>query len=143
MVLRACFAAFCLAFAIAAPAQAGGDAKKAKGDESSANRSVEILNLVAPVVKDGRLINYLYLNIRVELAPSADVWANRAKSHILRDAMVRAVHRTSLGTPDRSFVLDTAAAQRVLTAASQEVLGAASVRSVAVFNYSAQRTSAP
>jgi hypothetical protein len=46
-----------------------------------------------PIVANGRLINYVFVSIKLVLAAGVDGAAVRAKEPYFRDALVRAAHR--------------------------------------------------
>ena len=73
-----------LAYASGPPAQ-----EKEKGGEAEAadtSRSMDAPYLAVPVVRDGVLVNYLFVSIRIEIAPGVDLWRTRERAHFLRDA---------------------------------------------------------
>lgn len=113
-------------------------AKSEKAGKESAEvdtRIIEQSNVVAPITRNGRLVNYLFITVRVELAQSGDVWKLKEKSHFLRDSLVRATHKTSLAVSGDEKSLDLPQAEKVLLAAAQEALGAQSVRAVSVVRF--------
>lgn len=144
MLLRAALTAIVLSLAPTAPAlAAGGSAKAEKAGEDAANaRALDVNNLVVPVVRDGKLVNYIFLNIRIDLG-EGDMWSHRAKSHFVRDAMVRAVHKTSIVHPVRDDQANTTLATQVLMAAAKQVLGAPAVKTLAIVSVSSLRKVAP
>ena len=136
-MIRTLILSFMLTTVAAAPlAQAQPAAKEEK---AGAEQSIDVQNLVTPVVRDGRLVNYLFINCRIQMAPGGDVWRAREKGHFLRDALIRAVHRRSLASPDRVDQLDQAAAQALITSVARQVLGAQSVASVQIVGVSSLR----
>lgn len=136
-MIRTLILSFMLTTVAAAPlAQAQPAAKEEK---AGAGQSIDVQNLVTPVVRDGRLVNYLFINCRIQMAPGVDVWRAREKGHFLRDALIRAVHRRSLASPDRVDQLDQAAAQALITSVARQVLGAQSVASVQIVGVSSLR----
>jgi hypothetical protein len=132
--------ALVLAAAPVAPALAAGGGEK-KAEDPGSQRVMEIRNLVAPVVRDGRLVNYLFLDIKIDLG-DGDIWKLRDKSHFVRDAMIRAVHKTSIASAARDDKADMARAVQVLDGATKQVLGAAAVKGVTVTSVSALKVSA-
>ena len=95
----------------------------ASDDEKEANRAVEMNAIVFPVIIDDRLVNYLFINSRLIVADGKNTWKFRAKAHVIRDALLRAVHRTSVhleGYPGR---LDQALAEEVCVKAANEIMG--------------------
>lgn len=95
----------------------------AADDEKEANRAVEMNAIVFPVMVDGKLVNYLFINSRLIVADGKSTWKYREQAHIIRDALLRAVHRRSVhldGYPGR---LDQALAEEVCVKAANEVMG--------------------
>lgn len=135
-MLRALALALFLAAASPAPAFAAGAEKK---DEGESARAVDVLNLVVPVVRQGRLVNYVFVNARIQLAPGTDIWRARDQGHFLRDALLKAVHRESIADSTRDDAVNPAAAQTLIAATARQVLGANAVRSVEILSVSSLR----
>jgi hypothetical protein len=115
---------------VAAPAaHAAGKAESAKAD---AERYIEADNVITPVLRNGRLANYLFVSVRVDLPDQGDIWRLRSRSHFLRDALLRATHRASLVDAADDRKLNQAAALAAFRAAAVEVLGANGVKSVSI-----------
>ena len=114
-----------------------GGAEKAGEAESA--RAIDVMNLVVPVVRDRRLVNYLFVNARIQIAPGADLWGAREKGHFLRDALLKAVHRQSVADATRDDALNTPAAQTLVATVARQVLGVSSVRSVEIMSVSSLR----
>lgn len=53
-----------------------------------------------PVTQQGRLVNYIFVTLRLSVRPGADMVAIRAKEPFFRDALVRAAARDSLAQAD-------------------------------------------
>jgi hypothetical protein len=107
--------------ALAAP-PAGG--KEAASDDKEVNRSVELSGLVFPVFdEDGRLLNYLFVNSRMLVGPGLDTWRYRERAHFIRDAVIRAAHRTSFAVDGEPGKLDEEKAQAESLKAANEALG--------------------
>jgi hypothetical protein len=92
-----------------------------------------------PVVQDGRLVNYIYVNLRLTLSPKADADALRDKEPMFRDALVRAAHRTRLAPPKDNNSLDEAKLRTVLLAESVRVAGPGMVTGVQVLRAEPRR----
>ena len=136
-MVRALALCLLLAFAAPAPAAFANEAKSSEEGESA--RAMDVLNLVTPVVRNGRLVNYLFINARIQLSPSVDLWRTREKGHFLRDALLKAVHRRSVAAADRDDQIDPAATQALITAVARQTLGANAVRSVEILSVSSLR----
>lgn len=117
---------------------------KAKGDSegaASSSRSMDAPYLAVPVVRDGRLVNYLFVSVRIEIAQGVDLWRTREQAHILRDALVRAGHRHALADPRDDNALNEARAIEVFQATAVEVLGQRAVRGVSIISSYSNRGS--
>lgn len=118
-----------------AAAQPSGQAKAAaKGAEASAGaaRSMDAPYLAVPVVRDGQLTNYLFVSIRIEIAPGVDLWRTREQAHFLRDALVRACHTNRLDDPNDPSALNQARALEVFHAAAVQALGERAVGRISI-----------
>lgn len=104
-------------------------------------RSMDAAYIAVPVVRDGVLVNYLFVSLRVDISPSVDLWRTRERAHFLRDALVRAAHRASLADPHADDRLNTPLALATFRTAAAEALGAAAVRNLTITScYSSRRT---
>lgn len=94
--------------AVSASASPPPKKKEGEGDtDKEIARSVELGGLVFPVFDDkGKLKNYIFVNARMLVAPGKDPWKYREKAHYIRDAVLRAAHRTSFGQATNSSKLD-------------------------------------
>ena len=95
----------------------------ASDDEKEANRAVEMNAIVFPVIIDDRLVNYLFINSRLIVADGKSTWKFREKAHVIRDALLRAVHRTSVHLEGHPGRLDQALAEEVCIKAANEIMG--------------------
>ncbi len=123
--------------ALAAPALAsdphgGGE----KSGEAESARAMDVMNLIVPVVRGGRLVNYVFVNARIQLAPGTDIWRARDKGHFLRDALLKAVHRQSIVDATRDDAVNGPAAQTLIANVARQVLGPSAVRSVEIMSTS-------
>ena len=85
--------ALILALAAAGSAFAA-EKKDDKGKEPDNGQYVNISPVAAPIVLRGQLINYIFVTVRLDLAPNVDGSRMRDKEPYFRDALVRAAHRT-------------------------------------------------
>jgi hypothetical protein len=126
-------------------AAASGGAAKAKGGEAAApditSRSMDAPYLAVPVLRDGALVNYLFVSIRIEVANGVDLWQTREKAHFLRDALVRASHAHDLSDPQDPNTVNEARAIEVYRAAAIQALGERAVGSVSVVSSYSSRGS--
>ena len=116
-------------------ARATGPAENARNGEEAASdaaRSMDAPYLAVPVVRNGLLVNYLFVSARIEIAGGVDLWRTREKAHFLRDALVRASHANDLSDPQDTDALNEARTIEVYRAAAVEVLGAQTVSGVQI-----------
>lgn len=102
MLRRQILAALPLALAAGAAA-ASEPAKKESGGQY-----VDLSPVALPIVLDNRLINYVFVQVRINLSPSADAPKIREKEPWFRDALVRAGHRTPFTKATDYTVIDEA-----------------------------------
>src|SRR5262245_24374553 len=112
----------------------GGAAAKEKGGQpgEDASRSMDAPYLAVPVVRDGRLVNYLFVSLRIQISPRVDLWRTREKAQFLRDALVRASHANSLADPNDNNALNQGLALQVYRQAAIQTLGAEAVAGVTI-----------
>jgi len=112
--------------AAAAPAFASPPPKeKAESPEDKeVARSVELGGLVFPVFnKTGKLENYLFVNARMLVADGKDPWKYREKAHFIRDAVIRAAHKTSFNIKGDTKKLDEKLAAAECLKAANAIIG--------------------
>lgn len=142
-IARAVAAAMVASTLLAGLAHAAGSssqssAESEEGDATTA-RSMDAPYLAVPVVREGRLVNYLFVSIRIEIAQGVDLWGTREQAHFLRDALVRASHANDLADPHDSNTLNEARALEVYRAAAIQALGERAVGGVSIVaSYSSQ-----
>lgn len=118
-----------------------GKAKEEGAGEDAANtsRTMDAPYLAVPVVRDGQLVNYLFVSIRIEIAQGVDLWRTRERAQFLRDALVRASHANDLSDPNNNNALNEARAIAVYRAAAVQALGEQAVGGVSIVStYSSQ-----
>ena len=118
-----------LAFALAAtPALA---AEEKKNDDSN-GLYVDLAQVGLPIIQNGRLVNYVFTQIRLILNPGANPVQLRNKEPYFRDALVRAAHRTPFVIPGNPNKLDEVALKRTMAAEAAKIAGPRAIASVQV-----------
>jgi len=117
-----------------ARAEEHGAVAKEKGGASDADisRSMDAPYLAVPVVRDGQLVNYLFVSLRIQISPHVDLWRTRERAQFLRDALVRASHANALADPNDINKLNQPLALQVYRAAAVQSLGAQAVAGVSI-----------
>lgn len=132
--------------AAAQPSGGHGAAAKAKAPSEGATdaasaRSMDAAYLAVPVVRDGQLVNYLFVSVRIEIANGVDLWRTREQAHLVRDALVRVCHTTALADPENQNALNEARAIEVFRATAVQVLGERAVGRVTIISSYSSRGS--
>jgi flagellar basal body-associated protein FliL len=78
--------------ALSATAEASDTKAKGKAEENLAY--VAISPVAIPVIVNGKVVNYVFVNVRIDLTNSANAVKLREREPYFRDALVRAAHRT-------------------------------------------------
>mgnify|MGYP001599616092 CR=1 FL=1 len=81
-----------LVLTVCAPAFAGEGGKDAK---EAGDPFVQLAPVSIPVIQNGRVINYLFLNIKVNLTPKVTESKMRDMEPYFRDAVVRLSNKKS------------------------------------------------
>lgn len=111
---RAVIPALRLALALVAAPAAALAGESAKPIE----HSVDLFPVALPVVSDGKVVNYIFVSVRLQLANSVDPSAFREKEPYFRDALVRAGNRTPFSKPHDYVHVDEAALKAALMRAA-------------------------
>lgn len=111
-----------LAAALALAAGAAHASGKPAADKP-ADRAVDVSAVGMPVVWRGRVVNYVFVVTRLKLAPGQDLEKLRTREPFLRDALVRAAHRTPFVDPRDLTRVDERAVTAALMRAGAAVAG--------------------
>lgn len=126
--MKALAAALILALS-AAPALASGPAPT-KSEESGQYVAVSPVGL--PVVANGKVVNYIFVTVRIDLSPTANAAKLREREPYFRDALVRAGNRTPFTLASDYTRIDEARLVAALTRDAIAIAGAGAVRGVKV-----------
>ena len=78
------------------------------GQAKEAGNYVDLAPVPMPIIVNGRLVNYVFVYVRINLATGADTPRWRDKEPYFRDALVRLGHRTPFTWPSDYTRLDEA-----------------------------------
>src|SRR5450432_1726973 len=93
---------------------------------------IDLSPVALPIVVDGRLINYVFVYLRVNLTPSADALHLRDKEPYFRDALVRMGHRTPFVLRTDYTKLDEARLKATFLPAAAAITGPGMVASIEI-----------
>lgn len=117
---------------------AGSAARAAPAAPAQVGQYVELQPVGLPVVVRGRLLNYVFVYVRLNLAPDADVSRLRYKEPFFRDALVRLAHRTPFTVPTDYNRVDEGRLTVALMREATVIGGPGSIRSVVVTSQAPQ-----
>lgn len=121
-----------LVLALAAPAAFASDAPTAKSDDSGQYVAVSPVGL--PVVAGGKVVNYIFVTVRIELTPSANAAKLREREPYFRDALVRAGNRTPFTLTSDYTKIDEARLVATLTRDAAAIAGPGAIKGVKVLS---------
>jgi hypothetical protein len=107
-------------------------ASPARAAPAQVGQYVELQPVGLPIVAGGRLVNYVFVYVRLNLTAGADVARLRDKEPYFRDALVRAAHRTPFTVPTDYNRIDRARLIAAVMRDAQAIAGPGAVRSVVV-----------
>ncbi len=127
---RPAIAAVIAALSLAAPALA---------DERAPPAPTLLMNPAPlPISDKGRLVNYIFVTLRLVCRPGADMVRIRAKEPFFRDAMVRAAARSSMAEADNVHV-DFAKLRAAMLRDAAAIAGPGEITDVKIVKQEAQR----
>ncbi len=128
----------CLAFALtASPAFSSGAKSSVKPEIIE---GLEVFNVPMPVGRGGKLINYLYVSVKLMPAPHSDIWKMRESTHFLREGMVLAGHRADLSDPNNPEKIDTKRVTAMVALEAAKIYGAGAIKKVEITSVDSKRT---
>jgi len=118
--------------------QAHAFEKKDEG-KGDVGQYVDLQTVGLPIVSQGRLVNYVFVYIRINLTSGANAARLREKEPFFRDALVRVGHRTPFTNPADLSAVDTAKLTAALTREATAIAGPGQIRSVVVTSQAPRR----
>jgi hypothetical protein len=123
----------------AVPLLAAAGAAHAEGESKKVGQYVDISPVALPIGVNGRLLNYVFATVRLNLSAGADANKMREKEPYFRDALVRAGHRTPFTLATDYNRLDQAKLKATLMREAAALVGAANLASVTVVSETPRR----
>lgn len=125
-------------------ALAGGVASTASASSDKMPAPAAALSIAGvglPVIEGGRLRNYVFVSLRLQLGGGKTVEQMRPKEAFFRDALVKAAHRTPFTVPGDWTRLDERAISNALVATANAISGRGSVARVEIVAQNPRRRS--
>lgn len=107
-------------------------AGRAAAQQAPAGQYVDLAPVAMPIVVDGRLINYVFVYVRINLTPQADMPKWRDKEPYFRDALVKLGHRTPFTRYDDYTRLDESRLKAALFQAAAAIAGPDQIASIQI-----------
>jgi hypothetical protein len=144
MLSRRLLVALPLIAALGGPALAGEGEGKDKDKEKGGpvGQYVDLQPVGLPVVVEGQLANYVFVNIRLNLTAGADTSRWRAKEPYFRDALVRLGFGGGFNVPGDNDKLDGARLTAALTRQVLAITGPGVIKSVELVSQTPSHRSA-
>ena len=130
--MRPLLTAIALIAATTTAAQASGGGGETKKDEGG--QYVNISPVALPIVVGGRVINYVFVQVRIDLTASANAVKIREREPYFRDALVRAAHRTPFTLAGDYTKIDEARLKASVMRDAATFAGPGAVRGVVIVN---------
>ncbi len=121
-----------LIFALILCGSAQASEKPKEKDKAETPKYVDLAPVSLPIVVEGRLVNYVFTNIRVNLTKTADSEKMRAKSPYFRDALVRMSSRTPFPSAKDYQSIDEARLISAFLPEASRIAGPGSVKGIEV-----------
>ncbi|MBO9560614.1 MAG: hypothetical protein J7515_18780 [Caulobacter sp.] len=122
---------------LATPALARSAKKEKKGGkegegEEAPDPVIKLQSMALPVIANGKLINYVFVQMSITLKPGVPTTIFEDKEPILRDAIVREAHAKPFVRPDSYVALDEGRLKASVLRETNGLIGPGKVALVAV-----------
>ena len=107
--------------------------------KAAAAQTIALEAVALPIIIDGRLINYVFCSIRLDLYPNADGAKVRAKEEYFRDDLVRVGHRTPFVLKDDYTRVDEAKVRAEILRIAPGLVGPGLIRSATIVKQASQK----
>jgi len=128
-----------LILAFAGAALSGSALASPSAETPAEPASFNLTGVGLPIIVGGRVRNYVFAELKLYLGEGQTLDAVRAKEPYLRDALVRAGHRTPFVLADDWNQLDAAALSASLIRSADSLIGKGAIARVEVVSQAARR----
>jgi hypothetical protein len=122
------------ALAVLAVATTANASEKKEKDDKVTQQYVAISPVALPVVVNNKVVNYVFVNVRIDLTASADSPRMREREPYFRDALVRAAHRTPFTLAGDYTKIDEARLKAAVMRDAVTIAGPNVIKGVQVLN---------
>jgi hypothetical protein len=117
---------------VANPALASGPPKKKEGEAAAPDPKIKLQPIAIPIIVDGKLLNYIFVDMTLNMAAAVPVTAMQGQEPLLRDAVVKAAHRTPFTASDTYNEVDSVKLKAVVMREAAVLVGKGKVASVEI-----------
>lgn len=121
-----------LALFVAKPAFAGHGKKKEGEGEAKADPVIKLQSMALPIIADGQLVNYVFVQSSITLKPDVLITVFEGKEPLLRDAIVREAHSKPFVRPDSYIALDEVRLKASILRQASTLIGPGKVAMVTI-----------
>jgi len=107
-------------------------AARAADEPPKSAPTISLEAVALPIIVNGRLINYVFCTVRLDLNPNVDGAAVRAKEQFFRDDLVRTGHRTPFTRNDDYTKVDEAKVRAEILRFAPSIVGPGMIRSITI-----------
>lgn len=134
-----------LLMAVASPALANSkkEEKKGEGEAPAPDPIVKMLPFAAPIVENGKLVNYIFLNLSLKMAGGVPVTVMEGQEPILRDAVIRAAYRAPFNKSGSYNEVDEVRLKSVVLGEAARLIGKGKIASVEITKQIARKQLPP
>ncbi|MFM1960090.1 MAG: hypothetical protein RL588_1607 [Pseudomonadota bacterium] len=118
---------------------AAGEKKKEGGATSEADLRIDLSGIGLPIMKDGRVVNFVFIRARIQLNPGLTKADIDAREPFIREGLVRSAYRTPLNSGAEYMAVDPKKFEAALMREAKAALGANKVKSVELRDQKAQK----
>jgi hypothetical protein len=117
--------------------------KEGKEGEAAPDPVIKLQSMALPVIVDGRLINYVFLQSSITLKPDVPLTVFEGKEPMLRDAVVREAHGKPFTRPDSYVALDETRLKASILRETNSLIGPGKVALVTIVKQTPRNFIAP
>lgn len=121
-----------VALLLASPAQSAEKKKEKEEGASAVGLYVDLAPVALPIVADGKLVNYAFTYVRINLNKGVDAAKLKAKEPYFRDALVRLSARTPFTGKKDYLTVDEAKVIAALYPEAVRIAGPGAVKNVVI-----------
>lgn len=114
---------------------------RASAPEKPASQFVDLGAVALPIIVEGRLVNYVFCSVRINLTATADAQRLRLKEPFFRDALVRAAHATPFVSAQDYLSVDETKLKAAMLRDARAIAGARDIVSVTIVKQAPRRRS--